>query len=58
MTNCAEPSVLADRGGDFEAAGKCVHAADVGVEQVDRLEAFPAHFGVEVHAAGLESADI
>ncbi len=41
---------------DFEAAGEGVHAADVGVEQIDRLEAFAADFGVEVDAALGEAA--
>ena len=42
--------------GDLQAAGEGVHAADVGVEQVDRLEAFAADLGVEVDAAGGEAA--
>ena len=51
-----EHAVLADRGGDLQAAGKGVHAADVGVEQIDRLEALAADLGVEVQAAGREAA--
>ena len=45
-----ELAVGVHRVGDFEAAGEGVHAADVGVEQVDRLEAFAADFGIEVDA--------
>ena len=41
--------------GDLQAAGEGVHAADVGVEQVDRLEALAADLGVEVDAAGREA---
>ena len=50
-----EPAVGDDRAGDLEAAGKRVHAADMGVKQVDRLEALAAHLGVEVDAAGREA---
>ena len=42
--------------GDLQAAGERVHAADVGVEQVDRLEALAPDLGVEVDAAGREPA--
>ena len=51
-----EATVLADRGGDLQAAREGVHAADVRVEQIDRLEAFAAHLGVEIDAAGGEPA--
>ena len=40
-----------DGGGDLQPAGEGVHAADVGVEQIDRLETFAAHLGVEVDSA-------
>ena len=43
---------------DLQAAGEGVHAADVGVEQVDRLEALAADLGVEVDAAGREPAHV
>ena len=51
-----EDAVSADGGGDFETAGECVHATDVGVEQIDGIDAFAADFGIEVRSAGLESA--
>ena len=51
-----ELAVGADGGGDLQAPGEGVHAADVGVEQVDRLEALAADLGVEVHAARGEPA--
>ena len=44
------------RGGDLGAAGEGVHPADVGVEQVDRVDALAADLGVEVGAAAAESA--
>ena len=53
-----QPAVRSNRRGDFQAAGEGVHAADVGVEQVDRLEAFAADLGVEVDAARGEAAHI
>ena len=55
LDESGQPAVGHDRAGDLEPAGKGVHAADVGMEQVDRLEAFPAHLGVEVDAAGGEA---
>ena len=48
--------VGADGGGDLQAAGKGVHAADVRVEEIDRLVALAAYFGVEVHAARRDAA--
>ncbi len=56
LEHLVEHAVLADRGGDLQPAGERVHAADVGVEQIDRLEAFAADLGVEVDAAGGEAA--
>ena len=53
-----QPAVLADGGGDLQAAREGVHAADVRVEQVHRLEALAPHLGVEVRAAGLEAAHV
>ena len=50
-----EATVLADGGGDLQAARKRVHAGDVRVEQVQRLEALTANLRIEVHTAGLES---
>ena len=47
--------VGAELRGDFEAFGVGVHRSDVGVEQVDRLEGFPADFGVKVHSAAAQS---
>ena len=58
MTNSIEAAVFADGGGDFEAAGEGVHAGNVGVEEIDRFEAFAADFGVEVCAAGGEAAHL
>ncbi len=49
-------AVLANLGGDLQALGEGVHAADVGVEQVDRLEALAADLGVEVDAARSQAA--
>src|SRR2546426_7561377 len=37
---------------------KSIHAADVRVEQVDRLEAFTADFRIEIQATGLEAAHL
>ncbi len=42
--------------GCLEAAGEGVHAADVGVEQIDRFDRLAAHLGIEVQAAGRETA--
>src|SRR5262249_48938534 len=42
--------------GDLEAAGECIHAANMCVEEIDGLEALAAHFRVEVYAAGSEAA--
>ena len=42
----------------FKPAREGVHAADVRVEQVHRLEALAADLGVEVRAAGLEAAHL
>ena len=56
LDDLVERAVGANRGGDLQAAGEGVHAADVGVEQIDRLEAFAADLGVEVHAARGEAA--
>ena len=39
-------------GGDLQAAGKGVHAADVRVEEVDGLVAFAPYFGIEVYPPG------
>ena len=39
--------------GDLQPAGKGVHAADVGVDQVDRVGALAAHLGVEVEPPAL-----
>ena len=58
MTNAREPAVGDDGVGDLEAAGEGVHAADVGVKQVDGLEALAADLGVEVDAAGGETAHV
>src|ERR1035437_6802372 len=51
-----ETSVLADGGGDFQSAREGVHAADVRVKQIYRLEAFAATLRVEVHTAGRQAA--
>jgi hypothetical protein len=50
--------VLADGGRDSESAREGVHAADVRVKQIDRLETFAPHFGVEIHAAGGQAARV
>src|SRR5437867_2277848 len=34
--------IPANGGGNLQAAGERVHAADVGVEEIERLETFPA----------------
>src|ERR1035441_235964 len=52
----AQPSVFADGGGDLQAAREGVHATDVRIKQINRLETFAAHLGVEIRAAGLETA--
>ena len=44
--------------GDLEAAREGVHAADVGVEEVDRLVRFATTLGVEVEAALGEAAHL
>src|SRR3954452_8929323 len=49
-----EPAVGQDRVGDLEPACEGIHPADVGVEQVDRLEALAADLGVEMDATGRE----
>src|SRR6185503_10027092 len=54
----SQATVLADGRGDLQAAGERVHAADVGVEEVDWLEALAAHFGVEVGATGGQAAHL
>ncbi len=51
-----EAAVFTDGGGDFEATGEGVHAADVGMEEVDGVEAFTSAFGIEVGASGGEAA--
>ena len=56
LDELGQAPVLADRGGNLETAREGVHPADVGVEQIDRLERFPAAFGVEVRPAGGEPA--
>ena len=56
LDHAGQLAVGADRGGDLQALGEGVHAADVGVEQVDRLEALAADLGVEVQPAGGEAA--
>src|SRR4051812_23601524 len=35
-----------DRMCDFQAPGKSIHAADVGMEEVDRFEALPTYLGI------------
>src|SRR5207253_7917196 len=52
-----EAAVFADRGGNFQPAGKRVHSTHVGVEQVNRLETLAPDLRVEVRAAGGEAAD-
>ena len=52
------PSAVAvgdDRVGDLQAAGKGVHTADVGVEQIRGLERAAPHLGVKVQAAVLQA---
>src|SRR5262249_3861740 len=49
-------AVGADLRGDLNAVGECSHAANMGVEEIDGLEALAAHFRVEVDAAGREAA--
>ena len=41
---------------DLQAAGKRIHAANVGMEQIDRLKALPPHLGIEIDAAGGQAA--
>src|SRR5262249_54429284 len=53
-----QTSVLANGGGGFETAGEGIHAGNVGVKQVNRLEAFAAHLGIKVQSARLESAHL
>ena len=45
-------AVGANGGGDLQALGEGVHAADVGVEKIDRFKALAADLGVEVQSAG------
>ena len=51
-----QASVLADGGGNFQAACEGVHAADVGVEKVGRVMGLAAALRIEVEAAGGEAA--
>ena len=45
-----------DRGGRLEPVGEGVHPADVGVEEVLRVETVAAQLGVEVEPARGEAA--
>src|SRR5690606_24949807 len=51
-----QTAIGADGGGDFQAAGEGIHAADVSVEEVLRLVGFATALGVEVEPAGGEAA--
>src|SRR5690606_5842631 len=42
--------------GDLQAASEGIHAADMGVEEIDRLEALAADLRIEVDTAGREAA--
>ena len=51
-----EPAVGDDVMSDLQAACEGVHPADVGVEEVDWLEGFAAHFSIKIESSGLEAA--
>ena len=52
----SQPTVFANRRCDFQPARERVHAADVRIEQIYRLEAFAPHLGVEIRPARREAA--
>ncbi len=56
LDEAIEAAVVDDGLGDFEAASEGVHAADVGVEEIDWLEAFAPDFGIEVQTTSGEAA--
>lgn len=45
-----------NRSSDLQTFRERVHSADVSVEQIDGLERFTTHLGVEVHATGADPA--
>ena len=46
-----QPAIGHDGACNLESACERVHAADVSVKEVDRLEALAAHFRIKIHAA-------
>ena len=58
LDELGEAAVLADGVGNLQPAREGVHSSDVSVEQVDGFEAFAAHLGVEVGAAGREATHV
>src|SRR5262245_57123073 len=51
-----QPAVLADRGGDLQTARKGVHPGDMRIKQIFESEALAPDLGVEIRAAGGETA--
>lgn len=56
LDEVAEDAVRLHLGRDFQSASEGVHPTDVGMEEIDRLEALAANFGVKVQSAGPQSA--
>ena len=56
LDKVGQAAVGDDRVGDFQSSRKSVHAADMGIKQVDRLEALPSHLGIKVDSSGGKSA--
>src|SRR5207244_468399 len=52
----SETPIFANRRGNLQAASEGVHSSNVRVEEVNRLKTLASNFGVEVGAAGRESA--
>ena len=55
LDKARQNSVRSDRRCDFQTSGKGIHAADVSVEKVDRVDTFTADFGVKVCTTGAQA---
>src|ERR1019366_4312936 len=55
LQKVSQASVLANRRRNFQSARERVHAADVSVEQINRLKTLAPHYRVEVHTAGRQT---
>ena len=58
LDEVAEAAVLNDGIGNLESTGKCVHSADMAVEEVDGFVGFTSALGIEVESTGGEAAHV